>query len=194
MTQPVDRERVALQAILEALLPQLLYFCVWSYRVTGAEGTGPVTISAKSQDPRLPDQQRIVLRPGPDGGYSTPPNGSEVAIGFLNGDPERPYVHSLDPTATSGTSWQHATTLVELGSAMAVALAHAPNTSTSLTAIVTWLTAVNVWLNAAIVVNVGVFTDPGATLTSTLVAATTAAIAAINAQLPTLPTTIVKGA
>ena len=110
MTQPVDRERAALEAILDALLPQLSYYVHWTYRVTGTSDGPPVTISAKSQDPRVPDLARIVLRQGPDGGYATPANGSLISVGFLNADPSLPYVHSLDPTTEVVNAWEPAQT------------------------------------------------------------------------------------
>jgi hypothetical protein len=203
MTQPVDRERAALEAILDALLPQLSYYVHWTYRVTGTSDGPPVTISAKSQDPRVPDLARIVLRQGPDGGYATPANGSLISVGFLNADPSLPYVHSLDPTATVVSSWQHGSTLVELGSGSAAALAHSGQTSAIFQAIAiqaaaqaTFAAATKVIVDSLLPISgvtalqIGTWdTAEGAFVTAT----TTTLTGAITAQLPGLPTTIVKG-
>lgn len=105
----VDRERAALEAILDALLPRiqagLLFYQVWGYRVIGTNDGPPVTVNAKSQDPRMPDLSKIVLRQGPDGGYATPAQGSLIGVAFLNADPSMPYVHSLDPTTKPNHAW-----------------------------------------------------------------------------------------
>lgn len=193
MTQPVDRERAALEAILDALLPRiqagLLYYQVWTYRVTGTNDGPPVTVNAKSQDPRMPDLSKIVLRQGPDGGYATPAFGSLIGVAFLNADPSMSYVHSLDPTATPGKSWQHAASLVELGNGSAAALAHSQETVTVHAAVKTFTLAVQTVLSQ-MVLGYSSLTAGQITAWNNAV---TAIGTAIDTQDLTLPTTIVKG-
>jgi hypothetical protein len=203
VTQPVDRERAALEAILDALLPQLMYYAVWTYRVAGSSDGPPVTISGTPDDPRLPTLARIVLRQGPDGGYATPASGSLIAVGFLNGDPQSPYVHSLDPTATVGKSWQHAGTLVELGSGAAAPLAHSNETDLIFQAIAvqaaaqaTFAAAIKVIVDSLIPasgVTAGQITTFDTAEGAFVTATTTTLTGVITAELPGIPTVIVKG-
>lgn len=195
MTQPAeqDREIAALQAILDALLPRiqagLLYYQVWAYRVISSDAGPPVTVSAKSQDPRMPDLSKIVLRQGPDGGYATPAGGSLIGVAFLNADPSMPYVHSLDPTSTPSKSWQHAGSLVELGDGSAAAIAHSQEVLAVHSAITTFTLAVQTVL-AQMVLGYSSLTAGQITAWNNAVAAIGNAI---TLQALTLPTTKVKG-
>jgi hypothetical protein len=128
-----DRLRESLTAIIDALLPQVLYLAVWPYRVQAVEAGPPVRISARSQDERLPDVVQIELRPDSTGGYATPVVGAEVLIGFVGGDPSRPYVHSLDPHTRPATTTIPATTTVALGYGTQTPVALATS------ALITWL-------------------------------------------------------
>lgn len=101
MSEDSDRLRASLRTILEEMLPELLAYAHWEYRVQSVSGSvpGPIKITAKATDPRVPDAVSIVLRPGPSGGVAIPIVGSSVLIGFANGDYAKAYVFSLDPNA-----------------------------------------------------------------------------------------------
>ena len=101
MSEDSDRLRASLRTILEEMLPELLAYAHWEYRVQSVSGSvpGPIKITAKATDPRVPDAVSIVLRPGPSGGVAIPIVGSSVLIGFANGDYSKAYVFSLDPNA-----------------------------------------------------------------------------------------------
>jgi hypothetical protein len=119
LTQPAgDRLQDSLRAILAALLPTLAYYGVWEYRVLGSVppvlappvplplGT-PITVDCVALDAAVaatlpPTLSAKVLQPGPSGLVAIPKVGSVVLVGFANGSPGKPYIHSLDPSQAPG--------------------------------------------------------------------------------------------
>lgn len=113
MTVPAtDRLQESLRAILAALLPTLAYYAVWEYRVLNVSPPlGPpapvklgvpilvdcVALDAATAATLPPTLSAKVLQPGPSGLVAIPAIGSVVLVGFANGSPGKPYVHSLDP-------------------------------------------------------------------------------------------------
>jgi hypothetical protein len=104
-------------------------------------------------------------------------------------------VHSLDPTSTPVKSWQHASTLVELGDSTAAALAHSGETNNIFSALKALNSALSTYINA-----IQPIVEPGAPphpITDAMTKLVTGAIPIANLSIdtnePTLPTTIVKG-
>lgn len=224
MTQPApatsDRARANFEAILNALLPHLLYFCVWEYRVVSATGAGtaisPVIISARSTDPRLPDLASIKLRAGETGGRALPIEGASILIGFVGGNPQAPYVHSLDPDSLPTETDIPATAKINLGAVPIDSLAFATPTlsgfsgsstfgaaiSTFAAACSTFAAATKVIVDSLIPasgVTGGQITawngaeDTFVTACATLQTASSTLQAALAAIVGPLPTVIVKG-
>lgn len=96
-TTATDRLRLALEGLLSAYLPNLLYLTSWAYTVVSVSGGASPLIDANPVDARLPPVAGLPLRPGPDGGTAVPPSGSTILLGFVGGDPTQPEVRSLDP-------------------------------------------------------------------------------------------------
>lgn len=134
-----DRMAVALQGILDALLPTLAYYATYEYRVLAAlpltpppaplvAGT-PVTIDCVAIDPPVlatfPRELNLALWPGPSGLVAIPAVGSLVRVGFVNGSPSRPFVAGLDPAGINTGSALHsfAFTLAQAGPSEPVAKA-----------------------------------------------------------------------
>lgn len=117
-----DRMTVAIQGILDALLPTLAYYATYEYRVLAAlplvpppaplvAGT-PVTIDCVAIDPPVlatfpRELAKMPLWPGPSGLVAIPAVGSLVRVGFVNGSPARPFVAGLDPAGINTGSALH---------------------------------------------------------------------------------------
>jgi hypothetical protein len=124
-----DRLRAALANVNDALNPDLLYLAQWEYRVISAVPGPPVKIDCSAIDAEtvanLPAQLvGLVLWPGPGGFMAQPLPGTIVRVGFVNGDPSKPYVAGLDPNGTPLLTFGFST-LLELGDASAQPLTHA---------------------------------------------------------------------
>jgi hypothetical protein len=134
-----DRLAVALEGILAALLPTIAYYTTYEYRVLAAlpplvppapvpAGTS-VTIDCVATDPPVlatfPSQLAgLVLWPGPSGLVAIPAVGSIVRVGFVNGDPAKPFVAGLDPAGiNTGSALLSFATLLSTASVDPVAKA-----------------------------------------------------------------------
>lgn len=106
MTQSVpDRMRQSLERINGTLNPDQVFALQWEYSVISASPGPPVTIDCEAIDKEttahLPPQLvGLVLWPGPSGFVAQPSPQSIVRVGFVNGDPSKPYVAGLDPNDT----------------------------------------------------------------------------------------------
>jgi hypothetical protein len=106
MTQSVpDRMRDSLGRINSALNPAQVFALQWEYSVISASPGPPVTIDCAAVDAEtsahLPPQLvGLTLWPGPSGFVAVPTPGSLVRVGFVNGDPSKPFVAGLDPNGT----------------------------------------------------------------------------------------------
>lgn len=104
MTQSTDRLQSALRGINQALNPRQVFAMTWEYTVIDATPGPPTKIDCQVVDPEtsahLPQQlTQLVLWPGPSGAVAVPAPGSLVRIGFVNGDPTKPFVQGLDPNS-----------------------------------------------------------------------------------------------
>src|ERR1019366_3040807 len=102
-------------AMVEAVLPRLVFYTAWEMRVINATpaappavtpGTPAVFVAAASVSCTpisptilaiMPPEVNIPIRPGPDGTLSVPTPGSTVLVAFANGDAGKPYILALDP-------------------------------------------------------------------------------------------------
>lgn len=91
-----DRLKAAILAIIRESLPQLPFLGVYEYRVFRAN-SGTFDGSPVTDAYGLPDVTSVPMRPSITGGTSKMLLGSSVLIGFINGDPGRPYVMGGDP-------------------------------------------------------------------------------------------------
>jgi hypothetical protein len=88
MSESDDRLIRAIQATIRETLPQVRYLGVYEYRVlTGIASTGYMLISTI---PDMPDLNLVKLYN--DNGTTVFTPGSSVLVGFINGDPSRPFI------------------------------------------------------------------------------------------------------
>jgi hypothetical protein len=91
----------SLQTLLRQLDPDRAYRGVTEYRVVTLEGERlnlqPVHVSSG-----MPDQRRVPVRPGVAGCRAEVALGSRVLLGFVNSDPDRPYVASFEDAEGAG--------------------------------------------------------------------------------------------
>lgn len=114
-----DRLRGAQSALLDGLLSKLLYYIPWNYKVVAVTSTTPpITISARSVDPRMPDITSMTLWPGPSGVVSVPLPGATVRLGFVGGDPSLPQLIGTDPHSAPLEILGYAT-IIQMGDAAA---------------------------------------------------------------------------
>jgi hypothetical protein len=186
-----DRIMAMIRQVVRNEVPRLTFLAPWVYRVKVVNGGPPVTIDVQSTAPdTVPDISGVVLRAGPDGGYATPLPGSSVVVRFLNGDPTRPFIDSLDPEANVNTAKIPALTLLELGAVGSRELAHSLEVDAMVQLVITFMTTTNLYLQAVVIA--GSFTDPGNIATSGYQTALGALATALGLELPTMPTVIVK--
>lgn len=97
---PTDRLGAAFRTLVRLTFPSLRFFGVFEYEVI--QGTAGPTMQARCTDPGLnmPDLPPTKLYPGVDGSNATWPTGTKFLVGFINGDPTRPYAIGGDPTQT----------------------------------------------------------------------------------------------
>jgi hypothetical protein len=122
-----DRLIESLRGVNAALNPRLAYALQWEYRVLIAAPGPPVTIDCEVVDPEtaavLPRQLvGLQLWPGPSGIVAVPQPGTIVRVGFTNGDPAKPTVQGLDPSATPLLIMGFVSTVLRLGDQSAAPL------------------------------------------------------------------------
>jgi hypothetical protein len=152
-TSVPDRMREAFEGINEALNPRQVFALTWEYSVIAAKPGPPVTIDCAVVDTEtsahLPSQLTgLVLWPGPSGFVAVPQPKSIVRIGFINGDPSKPFVEGLDPNSTPLLVMGFAT-LIQFGDQGATPVAKATPLVTFLGALQTWAVAVAGALSSA---------------------------------------------
>lgn len=174
-TSAPDRLFQALRRVNDAINPRLAFSMTWEYQVIIAEPGPPVKIDCEVLDPEtagvLPQQLvGIVMWPGPSGFVAQPAPGTVVRIGFVNGDPSKPFVAGLDPNSQPMLVMGFAP-IIQLGSAAAEPLTKAAWAEALATTLTTFATGLN----------------------PTTLAAQAAALVTALGLLPPAPTTEVLG-
>ena len=135
-----DRIVGALQSIVRALTRRSWFLGVYEYRVVSQSG-GYCDLSPVSAALGLPQLSHVEMRTATPGGRGNPTPGSTALVGFVNGDPTRPYVAGFE--GAWGTkplvAALDATATVELADAVAFA-ARADLVSVQLGSIATAIT------------------------------------------------------
>jgi hypothetical protein len=120
-----DRGRVALEKLVNLLLPALAGHVQWTYQVLAVYPGPPVTVDLKAMAPNNPfgaTLAGVTLWPGPDGGVALPTVGKLVLVRF--NDTVTPAVCGLDPTDTPAIVYQYGG-IVKVGDETAVPLVKA---------------------------------------------------------------------
>jgi hypothetical protein len=149
MSAASDRLQSALRGVNQALNPRQVFAMTWEYTVIDATPGPPTKIDCQVVDgetsAHLPQQlTQLVLWPGPSGIVAVPQPGSIVRIGFVNGDPTKPFVAGLDPNGTPLMVMGFVELTMQLGDASAQPLAQAQwitELTTALTALASGLAA-----------------------------------------------------
>ena len=123
-----DRLSGAFLRIIKALLPRLIYFGTYEYRVLDATPGPPTMIDCVAVDPDvatiLPaNLNQLTLWPGPSGAVAVPAPGTTVRIAFANMDPSKPMVVGLDPATPPLIVQMYAATTIQLGDVLGTPLA-----------------------------------------------------------------------
>lgn len=116
-----SRRLDAFRALFDQLDPDRNFRAVWEYRVVSLEGKRvnlqPVLVSTG-----MPDLRRIPIRPGLAGSRSDLLPGARVLVGFVNADPGRPEVFSVEDADGEGfkpvLTEIDAQTLIRLGAGL----------------------------------------------------------------------------
>ncbi len=126
-----------IRRIVEMLTHPHLYHRVCEYQVVGVVA-GYLDLEPTIPALGLPALTNVREYVGIPGGRGNPQNGSTVLVGWVNGDPTRPYVHSYDGEAATGFLPTEAgiyAPTVKLGDASAVFLAKAAEVQAALDAL-----------------------------------------------------------
>lgn len=129
-----DRFVQRIARIVRALMRPYWYHGVYSYRVVGGSG-GYLDLQPEDTSVGLPPLQNVPVRVGAYGARGTPANNCGVLVGFKNGRPSDPYVHSFEgewSSASIPTESDIFATLVKIGDAAATALARADKVNAEL--------------------------------------------------------------
>lgn len=117
-----DRIVGALVAAVRAITGRSFFLGSYEYRVISHSG-GYLDLTPASAALGLPQLSHVEMRTSTPGGRGQPTPGSTCLVGFVNGDPTRPFVHAFD--GAWGTkplvAALDATTTVELADAVAFA-------------------------------------------------------------------------
>ena len=101
-TGSADRLNDSLDEIIESRTPNLAYYAVWKCTIVAVHGSGPWTIDVVPTDPAcpLPGMTTLTYWPSIAGARVQPPDDGSATclVGFINGSPQQPYVHSFDST------------------------------------------------------------------------------------------------
>lgn len=117
-----DRIVGALQSIVRAITRRSWFFGVYEYRVLSQAG-GYCDLSPVSVALGLPQLAHVEMRTATPGGRGNPTPGSTALVGFVNGDPTRPFVAGFEGAWGSKplVAALDATATVELADATAFA-------------------------------------------------------------------------
>ncbi len=131
----VDRSLGALRRIVQAVTRPHFFHAVYEYRVAGVSA-GYIDAQPSATGLGLPDLASIPMRVGIPGGGGEPVDGSTVLVGFVNGDPTRPYVHSYEGEGLDG--WLPSTARLEASGRVYVGGSEAANPATSAGRFLRW--------------------------------------------------------
>jgi hypothetical protein len=96
-----DRTMDAIRRVVQAVTRPHWYHGAYEYRVQDAT-SGYLALSPADRASGLPELGNVPMRVGVPGGGGDPAEGSTVLVGFVNGDPTRPYVLSYEGEGTDG--------------------------------------------------------------------------------------------
>jgi hypothetical protein len=96
-----SRRLSAFRAIVDQLDPLRKFRGVYEYRIVQQHGNR-LDLQCVRVLTGMPDLLRVPVRPGVPGTSATYALGSRVAVGFLDADPGRPYVHSFEDPDGAG--------------------------------------------------------------------------------------------
>lgn len=131
----VDRSLGAIRRIVQAITRPTFFHAVYEYRVAGVSA-GYIDAQPSATGLGLPDLASVPMRVGVPGGGGEPVDGSTVLIGFVNGDPTRPYVHSYEGEGLDG--WLPSTARVEAAGRVYVGGAEVSNPGTATGRFIRW--------------------------------------------------------
>ena len=134
-----DRFWQALASLVRSLLAPTFYHGVYEYRISTGSG-GYYDLSPQNRSLGLPTLKNVPVRVGAMGARGTPAANAGALVGFINGDPSRPFVHSFEgewSSASVPTLSEIFANQVKLGDATAVALARSDKVANELAALQT---------------------------------------------------------
>lgn len=115
-----DKLLGALGRVVRALTRRAFFLGQYEYRVDGG-ASGYVDLSPVGASIGLPHLANVAMRSGMPGGSGDPATGTTVLVGFINGDPGRPFVCGFEgasgDAAVPTTARVDASAGVELGNA-----------------------------------------------------------------------------
>jgi hypothetical protein len=120
-----DRFWQALASLVRSLLAPIFYHGVYEYRIRTGSG-GYYDLDPQNRSIGLPTLKNVPVRVGAMGARGTPAANAGALVGFINGDPSRPFVHSFEgewASASVPTESDIFAGTVKLGDANAAALA-----------------------------------------------------------------------
>jgi hypothetical protein len=95
-----SRELAAFRKLLEQLDPARAFRGFHEYRIT-SRSSELLNLQPVLRSTSMPELRRVPVWPGVPGCSQTPPLGSHVAVGFLDGHPSRPFVAAFEDGAAS---------------------------------------------------------------------------------------------
>lgn len=91
---PTDRFLQRFAAMVRAIMRPTFFHGVYEFRVTGGSG-GYLNLRPVKKSIGLPPLNNVPVRVGTYGARGTPTNNVSALVGFINGDPSEPFVHSF---------------------------------------------------------------------------------------------------
>jgi hypothetical protein len=135
---PGDRLLQRIIAIIRATMRPTFFHGLYQFRITGGSG-GYLNLQPMKKSIGLPSLNNVPVRVGSYGARGTPTTSSTALVGFMNGDPSLPFVHSFDGEWAGSPSVAQESdifaTIVKLGDATATALASANKVANELAAL-----------------------------------------------------------
>lgn len=133
VAQPDDALLASLADIIRGVTAPTFFHGHYGYTVTGGSG-GYLDVDPEDESLGLPPHSNVPVRVGAFGARGTPAVGSGVLVGFKNGSPATPYVHSFEGEwgGTTPTESDIFASVVKIGDASATALALANKVNTEL--------------------------------------------------------------
>lgn len=116
-TKRTDRQFALLRAVVRTLLHPTEFHKRWEYRVTQVSD-GYLDLRPVRSSLGLPDLANVPMRVGIPGGGGAPQIGTTVLVGFVDGDPTRPYV--CDYEGEAGAGWLPTTVKLDASQSIAI--------------------------------------------------------------------------